>query len=117
MGSKLSGDEMKVYLGIDMAKGKFDYCSMADTINILCRGSNKENINERFRELSDLIRTLRLAFFQSSGSPLFHDSLALPIPFCNRMSAFLMQHSGYHGEIPQEHITFQIFKNYHFDLP
>ncbi len=50
---------MKVYLGIDMAKDKFDYCAMDDTLNILCRGSNKENSNERFRELSDLIRVLR----------------------------------------------------------
>ena len=50
---------MKVYIGIDMAKDKFDYCAMNDTLNILCRGSNKENKNERFRELSDLIRTLK----------------------------------------------------------
>ena len=42
-----------------MAKDKFDYCTMDDTFNILYRGSNKENINERFRELSDLIRTLK----------------------------------------------------------
>ena len=28
-------------------------------LNILCRGSNKENNNERFRELSDLIGTLK----------------------------------------------------------
>ena len=32
---------------------------MDDTFNILCMGSNKENSNERFRELSDLIRTLK----------------------------------------------------------
>ena len=50
---------MKVYIGIDMAKDKFDYCAMDDTLNILCRGSNKENRNERFRELSDLIKTLK----------------------------------------------------------
>ena len=50
---------MKVYIGIDMAKDKFDYCAMDDTLNILCRGSNKENRNERFRELSDLVRTLK----------------------------------------------------------
>ena len=42
MGSKLSGDEMKVYLGIDMAKDKFDYCATDDSLNILCRGSNRE---------------------------------------------------------------------------
>ena len=42
-----------------MAKDKFDYCAMDDTLNILCRGSNKENRKERFKELSDLIRTLK----------------------------------------------------------
>ena len=50
---------MKIYVGIDMAKDKFDYCAMDDALNILCRGSNKENRKERFKELSDLIRTLR----------------------------------------------------------
>ena len=50
---------MKVYIGIDITKDKFDYCAMDDTLNILCSGSNKENKNERFRELSDLIRTLK----------------------------------------------------------
>ena len=50
---------MKIFVGIDMAKDKFDFCAMDDTLNILCRGSNKENSNERFKELSDLIRTLK----------------------------------------------------------
>ena len=59
LGGKLTGDIMKIYVGIDMAKDKFDYCAMDDTLNILCRGSNKENRNERFRELSDLIRNLK----------------------------------------------------------
>ena len=59
MGGELAGDSMKIYVGIDMAKDKFDYCAMDDTLNILCRGSNRENRNERFRELSDLIRTLK----------------------------------------------------------
>ena len=59
MGGKLTGDIMKIYIGIDMAKDKFDYCALDDTLNILCRGSDKENTNERFRELSDLIKTLK----------------------------------------------------------
>ena len=59
LGEKLTGDEMKVYLVIDMAKDEFEYCAMDDVLDILCRGSNKENSNERFRELSDLIRALR----------------------------------------------------------
>ena len=59
MGGKLTGDVMKIYIGIDMAKDKFDYCALDDTLNILCRGSDKENKNDRFRELSDLIRNLK----------------------------------------------------------
>ena len=51
---------MKIYVEIDMAKDKFDYCAMDDALNILCRGSNRENSNERFMELSDLIITLKL---------------------------------------------------------
>ena len=50
---------MKVYVGIDMAKDRFDYCAMDDSLNILCRGSNRENRNERFSELSDLIIKLK----------------------------------------------------------
>ena len=61
LGEELAGDSMKVYIGIDMAKDKFDYCAMDDALNILCRGSNKENKNERFRELSDLIRPLQIS--------------------------------------------------------
>ena len=59
MGEELADDGMKIYVGIDMVKSKFDYCAMDVTFNILCRGSNKENSNERFRELSDLIRILK----------------------------------------------------------
>ena len=59
LGDELTGGEMKIYVGIDMAKDKFHYCAMDDTLNILCRGSNKENSNERFRELSDLVRNLK----------------------------------------------------------
>ncbi|MGP6206716.1 IS110 family transposase [Cuniculiplasma sp. SKW3] len=50
---------MKVYLGIDMARDKFDYCAMDHTLNILCRKSNKEKSNESFKGLPDLIRVLR----------------------------------------------------------
>ena len=42
-----------------MSKDKFDYCAMVNTLYILCSGSNKENSNKRFRELSDLIITLK----------------------------------------------------------
>jgi transposase len=59
LGGKLTGDIMRIYIGIEMAKDKFDYCAIDDTLNLLCRGSNKKNTNERFRELSDLIKTLK----------------------------------------------------------
>ena len=55
----LTGGGMKIYVGIDMAKDKFDYCAMDDSLNILCRGSNKENSNGRFHDLSELIRTMK----------------------------------------------------------
>ena len=54
LGEKLADDSMKVYIGIDMAKDQFDYCAISYDINILCRGSNKENKKERFKELSYL---------------------------------------------------------------
>ena len=38
--------DLKIYFGIDMAKDKFDYCAIDDSLNILCRGSNKENRNK-----------------------------------------------------------------------
>ena len=50
-----------------------------DTLNILCRRSNKENSNERFRELSDLIRNLKSTYtmmkigMESTG--IYHISL------------------------------------------
>ena len=59
MGGKLTGGEMKVYLGIDMTKDIFDYCAMDDALNILCRRSIKGSKNERIKELSDLIKTLK----------------------------------------------------------
>ena len=49
---------MKIYVGIDMAKDKFDYCEMDDSLNVLCRGSNRTNVNERFGEFSSTIRGL-----------------------------------------------------------
>jgi hypothetical protein len=51
---------MKIYIGIDMANDKLDYCVICDALNILCIGIDKKNKNERFKELSDLIRILNL---------------------------------------------------------
>ncbi|MEM3859591.1 MAG: hypothetical protein QW478_09340 [Candidatus Micrarchaeaceae archaeon] len=54
MGKNLTGGRMKICVGIDMAKDKLDNCAMNDSLNILCKGSNRENSNQRFKELSDL---------------------------------------------------------------
>ena len=51
LGKELTGDSMKIFEGIDLANDKSDYCAMDGTLNILCRGSNDENKNERFIEL------------------------------------------------------------------
>ena len=50
---------MKVYVGIDMAKDKFDYCSMDDDMNILYRGSNCSNSSESFDSLKKNIEYLK----------------------------------------------------------
>jgi transposase len=42
-----------------MAKDKFDHCAIDYTLSILFSGSIKENKNEIFKELSDLIKTLK----------------------------------------------------------
>ena len=34
---KLAGGEMSIYIGVDMAKDKFDYCAIDRDLNILCR--------------------------------------------------------------------------------
>ena len=51
IGGKLNDHRMKIYLRIDMAKDKFDYCAMGNTLNILCWRSNKENESESFNKL------------------------------------------------------------------
>ncbi len=87
LGEDLTGDRMKIYVGIDMAKDKFDYCAMDDTLNILCRGSNQENRNERFRELSDLIRILKVLMDEKENfekamksDPVLENHVIMSIP-------------------------------------
>ena len=99
---------MKIYLGIDMAKDKFDYCAMDDTLNILCRGSNKENKNERFRELSDLIKTLKSTStmmkigMESTG--IYH------IPLYNHLRAYVMCSLNYLDSYKREYIELERYK-------
>lgn len=49
---------MKAYIGIDMAKDKFDYCSLDPDLNILWTGSNCRNNNEEFLKFSDLLKEM-----------------------------------------------------------
>ena len=49
---------MRVYVGIDMAKDKFDHCSM-DDLSILYRGSSCSNSSESFDSLKKNIEYLK----------------------------------------------------------
>ena len=99
---------MKVYVGIDMAKDKFDYCAMDDALNILCRGSNKENKNEILKELSDLIRTLKSTStmmkigMESTG--IYH------IPLYNHLKTFGFQVRILNGLEVRENIRLQAIR-------
>ncbi|MGC8618865.1 MAG: hypothetical protein ACP5UZ_09095 [Thermoplasmata archaeon] len=50
---------MKVYVGIDVAKDKFDYCTMDDDMNILYRENNCSNSSESFDSLRRNIEYLK----------------------------------------------------------
>ncbi len=54
----LSGDEMKVYVGIDIEKDKFDRCAMDRDSNILLRGVNYLNNKEEFTKFSETLKIL-----------------------------------------------------------
>ena len=45
---------MRAYVGIDMAKDKFDYCTVDDDMNILYRGNNCSNSSESFDSLKNV---------------------------------------------------------------
>ena len=49
---------MKIYVGIDMAKDKFDYCTMDDDLNILYRGENCGNDTKAFDSLGKTLEQL-----------------------------------------------------------
>ena len=50
---------MKIYVGIDMAKDKFDYCTMDDDLNILYRGNNCNNSTESFDSLGKTLEQVK----------------------------------------------------------
>ncbi len=58
----LTGGDMRVYVGIDMAKDKFDYCAMDRDNNILCSGSNCSNNRTEFKKFSETVNALRPDF-------------------------------------------------------
>ncbi len=49
---------MNAYIGIDMAKDKFDYCAMDRDLNVLCTGNNCSNSIDEFRKFSDVLTKL-----------------------------------------------------------
>ena len=59
LGVVLAGNTMKIFVGIDMLNDKFDHCEMDDPLKLLCRVTNSENCNDRFRKLSYVIKTLK----------------------------------------------------------
>ena len=56
----LTGGEMRIYVGIDMAKDKFDYCAMDRENNVLCAGSNCSNNRNEFQKFSETVNALRM---------------------------------------------------------
>ena len=57
----LTGGDMKVYVGIDMEKDKFDCCAMDRDSNILCAGSNCSNNRTEFQKFSETVNALRVS--------------------------------------------------------
>ncbi len=55
----LTGDEMKVYVEIDIAKDKFDYCALDRDNKIICKGSNRKNSTDEFKKFSETINALK----------------------------------------------------------
>ncbi len=53
-----SGGEMKVYVGIDIEKDKFDRCAMDLDNNILLRGGNCLNNTDEFTKFSETLKIL-----------------------------------------------------------
>ena len=56
----LTGGEMRVYVGIDIAVDKFDYCAMDRDNNILFAGSDCSNNRTEFQKFSETMNALRV---------------------------------------------------------
>ena len=50
---------MKAYMGIDIAKDKFDYCALDSDLNVLCTGKNKENSISDFESFTSVLKELK----------------------------------------------------------
>ena len=53
---KLAGGEMSVYIGVDMARDRFDYCAIDRDLNILCRKGNQKNNNSSFDSFLSVVK-------------------------------------------------------------
>jgi transposase len=92
MGGNLTGGKMKIYVGIDMAKDKFDYCTMDDDLNILFRGDNCHNDRSAFdsfgKTLEDLKPMTRQMTIGMESTGIYH----LPL-------YMFLRNNGYHVRI------------------
>ena len=83
---------MKVYVGIDMAKDKFDYCTMDDDMNVLYRGDSCSNSTESFDSfgstLHDLKQMTGQLFIGMESTGIYHLQLYQ-----------FLRNSGYHVRI------------------
>ncbi len=55
----LTGDEMNLYVGIDIAKDKFDYCALDRDSNIIRKGSNRKNTTDEFKKFNETMNALK----------------------------------------------------------
>lgn len=92
MGGNLTGENMKVYVGIDMAKDGFNYCIMDDDLNTLYKGNNCKNEREAFDSLGKILKqinqTTRQLFIGMESTGIYH----LPL-------YQYLRSSGYHVRI------------------
>ncbi len=88
IGRDLTGGEMRIYVGIDMAKDKFDYCTMDDDMNVLNRGDNCSNSTESFysfgKNIEHLNSMTKQLFIGMESTGIYH----LPLYTYLRNSGF-----------------------------
>ena len=80
--------DLKIYFGIDMAKDKFDYCAMDDSLNILCRGSNREKLENAMK--SDPVIENHVIMSIPGIGPICISSLVVMMDFSPRSCIFFL---------------------------